>query len=77
VSEHPDFQSGWEAGTQAVTVKVKDNAYILLMIAVAASPSSTTAGCCREWTLDRVAEVLARFRAGVPPPAMVRPLRGR
>jgi hypothetical protein len=28
VSEHPDFQSGWEAGTHAVTVKVKDNAYI-------------------------------------------------
>jgi hypothetical protein len=29
VSEHPNFASGWEAGTHAVTVEDKENAYSL------------------------------------------------
>jgi hypothetical protein len=29
VSEHPDFASGWQAGTRAVTVEDKENAYTL------------------------------------------------
>jgi hypothetical protein len=29
VSEHPDFESGWKAGTHVVTVEDKENAYSL------------------------------------------------
>jgi hypothetical protein len=29
VSEHPDFESGWKAGVDAVTVEDKENAYSL------------------------------------------------
>jgi hypothetical protein len=29
VSEHPDFRSGWQAGTHVVTVEDKDGAYSL------------------------------------------------
>ena len=29
VSEHPDFESGWKAGTHAVTVEDQENAYSL------------------------------------------------
>jgi hypothetical protein len=29
VSEHPDFASGWQAGTRAVTVEDQENAYYL------------------------------------------------
>ncbi len=29
VSEHPDFGSGWSAGTHAVTMEDKDHAYSL------------------------------------------------
>jgi hypothetical protein len=29
VSEHPDFRSGWSAGTRAVTVEDTENAYSL------------------------------------------------
>jgi hypothetical protein len=29
VSEHPDFGSGWNAGTRAVTVEDRENAYSL------------------------------------------------
>lgn len=29
VSEHPDFVSGWQAGTRAVTVEDEENAYSL------------------------------------------------
>jgi hypothetical protein len=29
VSEHPDFESGWRAGTHAVSVEDKENAYTL------------------------------------------------
>jgi hypothetical protein len=29
VSEHPDFRSGWQAGTRTVTMEDKENAYSL------------------------------------------------
>jgi hypothetical protein len=44
VSEHPDFECGWKAGVDAVTVEDNENAYLLSTAADAAWRGSGTAG---------------------------------